>query len=103
LIDNSPYFFLDRLEAPLLILQGSGDTTVPPQLAKEIFGGLEHLGRQAAYVEYEGEDHFPADFTFPHQMDYYQRVLDWFGTYLRQGNGGPRGAASAAPPRSSNQ
>jgi len=82
LIDNSPYFFLNRLEAPLLILQGSIDTTVPPQLAKEVYGGLEQLGRQAAYVEYQGEDHFPGDFTFSHQLDYYQRVLDWFGTYL---------------------
>jgi len=82
LIDNSPYFFLDRLEAPLLILQGSIDTTVPPQLAKEVYGGLQQLGREAAYVEYQGEDHSPGDFTLPHQLDYYQRVLDWFGTYL---------------------
>jgi dipeptidyl aminopeptidase/acylaminoacyl peptidase len=103
LIDNSPYFFLDKLEAPLLILHGSIDTIARPQLAKEVYGGLEQLGRQADYVEYEGEDHFPGDFTLPHQVDYYQRVLDWFGTYVGKANGGTKGSASVSPPKSSVQ
>src|SRR5208282_721110 len=32
-LENSPFFYLDRVETPLLILHGSNDTTVPGFLA----------------------------------------------------------------------
>jgi dipeptidyl aminopeptidase/acylaminoacyl peptidase len=77
-LDNSPYFFLDRVTTPLLLLHGAGDRTVPAHLAEQVYVGLRRLGRTVLYVRYEGEDHSWMTYRMPNRIDYWQRVIDWF-------------------------
>jgi dipeptidyl aminopeptidase/acylaminoacyl peptidase len=82
-IENSPYFYLDRVESPLLIVQGAEDTTTPPFLADELYVALRRLGKEVAYAKYEREGHSPLYWSSPNRIDLYRRILSWFDEHLR--------------------
>jgi len=87
-IQNSPAFFLNKIETPLLISQGGMDTS--PFQADEIFVGLRRLGKKVVYVRYEYEGHgveYPGN-----RVDYWNRIIEWFESHLR--------AAAQQPPSS---
>lgn len=86
-VENSPFFFLDRVSTPLLIVHGYADTFVQPFLGDEIFVGLRRLGGKVVYAKYEGEGHDPNLWSYPNQVDLTQRILDWFGSYLKNDSG----------------
>lgn len=81
-IENSPVFYLDKVETPLLIVHGSSDTTVAPFLGDEIFVGLRRLGKEVVYVKYEGEGHSPLDWSYADQVDFCNRIIAWFNLHL---------------------
>ena len=81
-IENSPVFYLDRVQTPLLISHGSKDTNVPSFLADEIFVGLRRLGKEVVYAKYEGEGHGLA--IYANQVDYLARVFAWFDDHLKK-------------------
>jgi dipeptidyl aminopeptidase/acylaminoacyl peptidase len=82
-IANSPVFYLDRIETPLLILQGGEDVTVDPFLAGELFVDLRRLGKEAEYARYDGEGHSPLYWSYANQVDFCNRVIAWFDMYLK--------------------
>jgi dipeptidyl aminopeptidase/acylaminoacyl peptidase len=81
-IENSPVFYLDRVETPLLIIHGSGDHTVPPFLGDEVFVGLRRLGKRVEYAKYQGEEHSPLRWSYADQVDLCNRMITWFEKYL---------------------
>lgn len=81
-IENSPFFYLDRVETPLMIVHGSDDTAVGSFLGDELFVGLRRLGKEVQYAKYEGEDHSPSYWTIKDQEDFCNRMIDWFNRYL---------------------
>jgi dipeptidyl aminopeptidase/acylaminoacyl peptidase len=81
-IENSPIFYLDRVETPLLIVQGANDEAVAAFSADEVFVGLRRLGRDVEYAKYEGEDHAPSDWSYANQVDFANRMIAWFARYL---------------------
>jgi dipeptidyl aminopeptidase/acylaminoacyl peptidase len=80
-IENSPIFYLDRVETPLLIVQGTRDTAVPDRESDMIFVGLRRLGKEVEYAKYEHEGHLINGYA--NQVDYLNRIIDWFGGYLK--------------------
>jgi dipeptidyl aminopeptidase/acylaminoacyl peptidase len=82
-IENSPIFYLDRIETPLLIIHGSKDTVIAPFLADEVFVGLRRLGKEVEYAKYEGEGHSPVYWNYANQMDFCDRMIKWFDRYLK--------------------
>jgi dipeptidyl aminopeptidase/acylaminoacyl peptidase len=76
-IDNSPLFFLDRVNTPLLLLHGSEDIL---SQAWEMFNGLQRLGKTAALAVYQGEGHLIA--RRANIIDRWNRILTWFDKYL---------------------
>ncbi len=54
---RSPVHFADRLERPLLLLQGLDDEVVPPSQAEMMVEILDRKGIPHAYVAFEGEGH----------------------------------------------
>jgi dipeptidyl aminopeptidase/acylaminoacyl peptidase len=78
-IENSPVFYLDRIETPLLLVHGDADS-LPSRQAEEVFVGLRRLGSKAIYAKYAGEGHVIANPA--NVVDYWNRLLDWFDKYL---------------------
>ena len=85
-IENSPIFFLDRVETPLLIVHGTNDDAVAAFLADEVFVGLRRLGKEVEYARYDGEGHDIEG--YPNKVDYVTRMLAWFDEHLK-GAGSP--------------
>lgn len=80
-IENSPLFFLDRVETPLLIVHGTEDTAIASFLGDEMFVALRRLGKTVEYAKYAGEDHVFV--SFENQMDVGRRMIAWFDKYLK--------------------
>lgn len=81
-IENSPLFFLDRVETPVLITHGTEDVAVPVEQGDMLFVSLRRLGKTVEYARYAGEDHVPQRWSFANQIDYWTRVLGWFERFL---------------------
>ncbi|MDV7395212.1 prolyl oligopeptidase family serine peptidase, partial [Arthrospira platensis SPKY1] len=56
-IENSPLFFADKIETPLLILHNDDDGAVPWYQGIEFFVALRRLGKPAWLLNYNGEKH----------------------------------------------
>jgi len=83
-IENSPVFYFDRIETPILILHGSADRAVAPFLADQVFVGLRRLGKEVEYAKYQGEDHSPLYWSYPNQVDLCDRIIDWLESHLKK-------------------
>jgi dipeptidyl aminopeptidase/acylaminoacyl peptidase len=81
-LENSPFFYLDRVNAPVLLLHGASDRTVLRQRAEETFVGLRRLGKEVTLVFYEGEEHHPGSWSVENATDYWERIFDWLARYL---------------------
>lgn len=78
-IRNSPIAYVNRVQTPLLIIQGDLDY-VAIQQGEEFFSALYRQNRRAEFVRYWGEDHLlnsPANIR-----DMWQRIYAWLDHYL---------------------
>jgi dipeptidyl aminopeptidase/acylaminoacyl peptidase len=82
-LENSPLFYLDHTETPVLIIHGDADSTVAPFLGDETFVALRRLGKPVEYAKYHGENHGPAGWSFDNQIDLCDRMIAWFDKYLK--------------------
>jgi dipeptidyl aminopeptidase/acylaminoacyl peptidase len=82
-IENSPWFYLDRVETPLLIIHGSADERVPVHNADQLFVALRRLGKTVMYARYDGEDHSELYWGYANRLDYCRRVIAWFDEHLK--------------------
>jgi dipeptidyl aminopeptidase/acylaminoacyl peptidase len=82
-IENSPIFYLDRVQTPILLVCGSRDSSAPVE-AGAVFVGLRRLGRKVELRRYEGEDHWPGRWSEASYRDLCERVLAWFDEHLKR-------------------
>jgi dipeptidyl aminopeptidase/acylaminoacyl peptidase len=82
-IENSPYFFFDRVITPVLIQYGGKDALTADS-CKEAFVALRRLGKTATLVGYPDEGHGVG--KPESRVDFTNRVLDWFNQYLKPSN-----------------
>jgi len=82
-IENSPIFYFDRVQTPLLIIQGTADQQVMAARSDEVFVSLRFLGKEVEYARYAGEPHGVSEWSFPNQVDYLNRVIAWFDRWLK--------------------
>ena len=76
----SPYFRVDRVVTPTLIMGGEQDWNVPIVNSEQLFQALKRLGVPTELVVYPGEFHVIA--TPSYIRDLYRRILAWFATYV---------------------
>jgi len=81
-IENSPIFFMDRVETPLLIICGGIDPRTPPHMNEQAYACLKYLNKPVVYVKYEGESHLPSNYSRANVLDYTNRVIAWFDKYV---------------------
>ena len=55
--ERSPINHVDTISSPLLVLQGSVDTVVPPAHSEQIVEAMQANGLPVGYIEFDGEGH----------------------------------------------
>ncbi len=80
-IRNSAIFNVHRMSTPLLLMTGDNDGTVFWHQSVELYNIARRAGKNVVMLVYNGEDHGLR--TEKNQTDYQQRILDWFGHYLK--------------------
>jgi len=80
-IENSPIFWADRVETPVMILQNDADDAVPWYQGIEFYLALRRLGKEVYFFVYNGEPHGLR--RRPDQKDYTIRLQQYFDHYLK--------------------
>ncbi len=79
-IRKSPFFKMDKVQAPVLIFHGTADRNVPPAQSWSYFRALQYFGKTVKYVVFPGEPHGPQKLT--HQMRKVEEEVAWFDKYF---------------------
>jgi dipeptidyl aminopeptidase/acylaminoacyl peptidase len=80
-IENSPIFFVDKINTPVLVMHNDADTAVPWYQGIEFFVALRRLGKPAWLLNYNGEPHWPL--KLQNRQDFNIRMAQFFDYYLK--------------------
>jgi dipeptidyl aminopeptidase/acylaminoacyl peptidase len=80
-IRNSAVFNAHAMKTPLLVAFGENDGTVYWHQGVELYNIARRAGKPIVMLAYAGEDHSLR--KRPNQLDYQERILQWFGHYLQ--------------------
>ncbi len=80
-IENSPVFWADKVETPLLMMHNDADGAVPWYQGIEYFVALRRLGKPVWMVTYNDEPHWPV--TFHEKRDWNIRMQQFFDHFLK--------------------
>jgi len=80
--DRSPLAWINTTQTPTLVAHGLADTRVHPEQSIELYTALRIKGIPSGLVLYPREPHGLRERA--HQLDFIQRVLDWFGTHVKE-------------------
>jgi len=78
--ERSPIHHIDRINAPVLLLQGAEDKVVPPNQAEAIFDRLKARNPESDHIVFPGEGHgFRQPTNQIHALEselaFYRRIL----------------------------
>lgn len=80
-IENSPVFFADRIQTPLLIQFGDEDGAVPWYQGIELYLAMRRLQKNCVFLQYRGEPHHLR--KYPNKLDYSIKMKQFFDHYLK--------------------
>ena len=80
-IENSPVFFADRVQTPLLIMHNDGDGAVPWYQGIEYFVALRRLNKPVWLLNYNNDQHNLR--RKPNMLDLTIRMSQFFDHYLK--------------------
>ena len=80
-IENSPVFFADRIQTPLLIMFGDEDGAVPWYQGIELYLAMRRLDKDCIFLQYRGEGHHPKNYA--NKLDYTIRFGEYLDHYLK--------------------
>jgi dipeptidyl aminopeptidase/acylaminoacyl peptidase len=80
-IENSPVFFADKVNTPIMIMFGDQDGAVPWQEGIQYYLALRRAGKDVIFLQYEGEPHHLK--KFPNQVDFSIRMMEYFDHHLK--------------------
>lgn len=78
-IENSPFFYLDRVRTPVLLICGTAEMEEEME-ARRTYAALRRLGRRVELRLYRDEDLSPDGWTAPSRRDMDSRIREWFDT-----------------------
>jgi len=85
-LENSPVFYADRINTPMLIQFGDEDEAVPWEQGIEYYLALRRLNKPVVMLHYEGEPHHLR--RYANKVDYTLKMLEFFDYHLK-GKGNP--------------
>lgn len=80
-LENSPLFWADKIETPLLIMHNEKDGAVPFSQGVEFFIALRRLRKPAWMLNYNEADHWPTKVR--DKYDFQIRMAQFFDHYLK--------------------
>lgn len=80
-IENSPVFFADHIETPLLIQFGDEDGAVPWYQGIELYLAMRRLQKDCVFLQYRGEPHHLGKYA--NKLDYSIKMKEYFDFYLK--------------------
>ncbi|MFA5403672.1 MAG: prolyl oligopeptidase family serine peptidase [Ignavibacteria bacterium] len=80
-IENSPLFFVDKIETPVLIMSNDNDGAVPHEQGIEFFTALRRLNKPVWMLTYNGDEHNLV--KWPNRVDLAKRTMQYFDYYLK--------------------
>ena len=80
-IENSPIFYIDKVNTPVLIMHNDEDGAVPWYQGIEYFVSLRRLNKPAWMLNYRGEPHWPL--KIQNRIDFNIRMAQFFDYYLK--------------------
>lgn len=80
-IENSPIFYADKVNTPLLMMHNDADGHVPWYQGIEYFVSLRRLGKPVWMLNYNGEPHWPT--KWQNIRDFNIRMNQFFDHYLK--------------------
>lgn len=80
-IENSPLFFTNRIQTPVLIMSNDADGAVPWYQGIEWFVALKRFGKEAYLLNYNNDGHNPRKRA--NQKDVDRRMQEFFGYHLK--------------------
>lgn len=80
-IENSPIFWVDKIQTPLLIMHNDHDGHVPWYQGIELFVALRRLGKPAWLINYNDEPHWPV--KYHKKRDWQIRLQQYFDHFLK--------------------
>ncbi len=95
-IENSPVFFADRINTPLLIQFGDKDGAVPWQQGIELYLAMRRLEKDCVFLQYRGEPHHLKQYA--NKLDYTLKFKAYLDHYLK-GEPAPEWIKSGVPYR----
>jgi dipeptidyl aminopeptidase/acylaminoacyl peptidase len=95
-IENSPVFFADRIETPLLIQFGDEDGAVPWYQGIELYLACRRLEKNCIMLQYRGEPHHLEQ--YPNKLDYSIKMKEFFDHWLK-GEPAPEWMTAGVPYR----
>jgi hypothetical protein len=79
-INNSPVFFAEDMNTPLLIMHGDVDDAVPWEQSIEIYLAMRRLDKNCIFLQYRNEPHWPG--RYPNKVDYAVKMKEFFDYYI---------------------
>lgn len=80
-IENSPLFFADRINTPLLIQFGDMDGAVPWYQGIELYLAMRRLEKECVFLQYRGEPHHLKKYA--NKLDYTLKFKAYLDHYLK--------------------
>ncbi len=80
-IENSPAFFAERINTPLLIEHGDQDEAVPWSQAIELYLAMRRLNKTCIFLQYNDEPHHLK--KYPNKLDYSIKMKEFLDYYLK--------------------
>ena len=80
-IENSPVFYADKIETPLLMMHNDNDGAVPWYQSIELFVAMRRLQKPVWLLTYNNEEHNLT--KWPNRMDLDIRMYQFFDYYLK--------------------
>jgi dipeptidyl aminopeptidase/acylaminoacyl peptidase len=80
-IENSPLFFADKVNTPIMYMHNDADTAVPWYQGIEFFVALRRLGKPVWMLNYQGEPHGLG--KMQNKKDFGIRMQQFFDYYLK--------------------
>ncbi|WP_299495543.1 prolyl oligopeptidase family serine peptidase [uncultured Shewanella sp.] len=80
-IENSPIFYADKINTPLMLMFGDKDEAVPWEQGIELYLAMRRLGKPVVFLQYKDEPHHLK--KYPNKVDYSLRMMAYFDHYLK--------------------